>query len=161
MEINKIIRLNVINLRNEKGWTQDELAIQMNKTRSWITHIESGRTKVIKPEHIEQLAKVFNITPSFLISNNNEKNVQKLEVIIEESWDDEYWITVKDKEDNWYMGDGIDLLIQDKKIRYREIALKNGAELNWNDQTAEYEFNFKKEEAAIKTKEYLKGLFLK
>ena len=164
MDMSHSIRLNVMNLRLKKGWSQDELAVQVNKTRTWVSHLETGRTKVIKPEHVETLAKVFGVSPSSLISNENvqkDTETEVLEVVIEEDCDDTYWIIVVDQADEkkgYYIGDDITLIMKNKKKTFRELALKNGAEMEWNDQIAQYEFVFTNEDAAIKTKKELEKL---
>lgn len=52
-----------------KKWTQEELGAALNPpvNRSAINKWEIGRTKTIKKSYIEQLAKIFGVTPTDLM----------------------------------------------------------------------------------------------
>lgn len=154
MEINNAIRFNVMKLRNQKGWSQDELAIQMNKTRTWVTHIESGRTKMIKPDYLEQLAKVFKVSPAYLISPQNNVGDDCMLKIEIETDGKVYWITGNDNE-GYFFGDDFDTYLNLKDKSFRQVALENGAEMDWNDQIAMYEYTFENKHDAINVKKFL------
>jgi len=53
-------------LRNEKRWSQEELAYRTDLHRTYISHIEGGKRK-ISVETLCKIAKGFGITPSALI----------------------------------------------------------------------------------------------
>jgi len=48
-------------LRNEKGWSQEDLAEKLKVDRTFITYIESGRTR-IQMIDVERVAKIFELS---------------------------------------------------------------------------------------------------
>lgn len=58
--------------RKKKGMTQEELANQLGyKSKSSVTHIENGRD--IPRAMVSQLAKILDVTPSYLMGWEDEK----------------------------------------------------------------------------------------
>lgn len=60
------------NLRNEKGFTQDELAQKLSLAKSTISLYESGKRE---PDYktIKAIAKFFNVTTDYLLGASEEK----------------------------------------------------------------------------------------
>lgn len=52
-------------LRQNKGWTQEQLALKIGRGKSFISHIENNRDKPV--ELIVDIAKALDTTPSFLM----------------------------------------------------------------------------------------------
>lgn len=63
--------------RKKKGMTQEELANQLGyKSKSSVTHIENGRD--IPRAMVSQLAKILDVTPSYLMGWEDEKPTENL-----------------------------------------------------------------------------------
>ena len=63
--------------RKKKGMTQEELANQLGyKSKSSVTHIENGRD--IPRAMVSQLAKILDVTPSYLMGWEDEKPTEPL-----------------------------------------------------------------------------------
>lgn len=60
-------------LRNYSKMTQEQLAENMDVSKTTIQNWESGRTKV-KPAHLKKLAYLFNVSDASLISELNREN---------------------------------------------------------------------------------------
>jgi transcriptional regulator with XRE-family HTH domain len=60
-------------LRSEKGYSQENVAEDLDITQAGYSKIESGKT-TINTEQLTTLCKLFNVTPNFLL-DYNEKNV--------------------------------------------------------------------------------------
>ena len=52
-------------LRQNKGWTQEQLALKIGRGKSFISHIENNRDKPV--ELIVDIAKALDTSPSFLM----------------------------------------------------------------------------------------------
>lgn len=73
MTIGKRVKL----ARKKKGMTQEELANQLGyKSKSSVTHIENGRD--IPRAMVSQLAKILDVTPSYLMGWEDEKPADPL-----------------------------------------------------------------------------------
>ena len=69
-----IIGNNIQRLRNNNGWTQDQLARKMNCSKQTISNYETGRRE---PDlsTINELAKVLNVSPSEIISDERQPTI--------------------------------------------------------------------------------------
>ena len=81
----KNIGITILKLREKFKFSQAELAKKLNIKRETIHKYENGIIKNIKYETIEQLAKIFNVTPQYLlgIEENTSKNLTKENIRIE------------------------------------------------------------------------------
>ena len=66
------IGIKIKNLRNSLKLTQKELAKKLNIKRETIHKYENGIIKNIKYETIEKLAKIFNVTPQYLLGLDDD-----------------------------------------------------------------------------------------
>ena len=68
MDIRKLVGENVRHLRQEKGWSQEDLAFEAKLHRTYISQIERG---VINPSVvvIEKLAITLGVRPGVLLAN--------------------------------------------------------------------------------------------
>ncbi|MFS1663444.1 helix-turn-helix domain-containing protein [Streptococcus sp. zg-JUN1979] len=74
-------------LRLEHNLTQKELANKINSTQASVGFWEQGLRKP-KYESIEKLAKVFNVSPDYLLGNTDTKETDKeLELSIDKAID--------------------------------------------------------------------------
>lgn len=65
----------ILNLRNKKGWTKEELASKLNVDEETVSKWESG-DKIPSLETITSLANIFNVSLDFLIAGKNpEKEI--------------------------------------------------------------------------------------
>lgn len=65
----------ILNLRNKKGWTKEELASKLNVDEETVSKWESG-DKTPSLETITSLANIFNVSLDFLIAGKNpEKEI--------------------------------------------------------------------------------------
>ncbi len=60
-------------LREEAGWTQEELALKLNLTQSTIAYYENDRKKPTL-ENAKIIAKLFNISLDYLIGFSDKQN---------------------------------------------------------------------------------------
>lgn len=69
-------------LREERGWTQDDVAKRLDVTRATIAHYETGR-KTPREDTLKKLADIFNVSIDYLLGNTDEKTkvVDLLEVM--------------------------------------------------------------------------------
>jgi transcriptional regulator with XRE-family HTH domain len=61
------LRLVIASHREQKGWTQDELAAKSGVSRITIARIESGKTTRVDFEVIERLAAALDVEPPGLL----------------------------------------------------------------------------------------------
>ena len=77
-------------LREEKGWSQDELAEKVGyQGRSTVSKIERGE-RDITGDAIVKFANAFGVTPSFLISGYNEAVEDEKNLVIRANDEKEY-----------------------------------------------------------------------
>lgn len=73
MEVIVIMKGDIIKrLRQEKGYTLDDLAKQLNTTRQTIYKYENNMITNIPSDKIEKMAILFNVTPSYLMGWEDE-----------------------------------------------------------------------------------------
>jgi len=65
-EINKKIGVNIRKIRNKKGWSQEQLALEADLHRAYIGQIERGE-KNIGLINLEKIAKALNVEIAKLI----------------------------------------------------------------------------------------------
>lgn len=67
----------LIQLRKQKGWSQEELAEKMEVTRQSVSKWESAQS-VPDIERILQLSDIFDVSLDYLLKNNEDINEQIL-----------------------------------------------------------------------------------
>lgn len=72
-----ILRKNIINFREERDWSQAELARQIKMNNTALNKIEKGTRKVSSAE-LEALASVFNVSTDYLLGNSDKKHYYDL-----------------------------------------------------------------------------------
>jgi len=67
------VKERLIEVRNEKGITQEELSNYLNVSRSTIAGYETGKRK---PEYetLQKLANYFNVSLDYLLGSSNERS---------------------------------------------------------------------------------------
>ncbi|MBD1372599.1 helix-turn-helix transcriptional regulator [Hazenella sp. IB182357] len=84
-------------LREEKNWTQGDLAERLNIGRSTIGDYEYGR-KLPRYERLKEIADVFNISVDYLLNRTNEKrSIEDLKKEIESTTPDLETIILRTK----------------------------------------------------------------
>lgn len=68
MDVYAQLATRIRKLRNERQWSQEELAERTDLHRTYISHIEGGKRQ-ISVETLCKIAKGFNINPSELIKD--------------------------------------------------------------------------------------------
>lgn len=67
-------------LREQHGMTQDDLAAKLDTVKQTIYKYENNIVTNIPSDRIEALAKIFNVTPAYIMGwDEEEKNVYYLE----------------------------------------------------------------------------------
>ena len=72
-----ILRKNIINFREERDWSQAELARRVKMNNTALNKIEKGTRKVSSAE-LEALASVFNVSTDYLLGNSDKKHYYDL-----------------------------------------------------------------------------------
>lgn len=72
-----ILRKNIINFREERDWSQAELARRIKMNNTALNKIEKGTRKVSSAE-LEALASVFNVSTDYLLGNLDKKHYYDL-----------------------------------------------------------------------------------
>jgi transcriptional regulator with XRE-family HTH domain len=55
-------------LREQRGWTQGELAARAGVTRATVNRLENGRPRSVDLDVLEKLGKALGVSPGLLIS---------------------------------------------------------------------------------------------
>lgn len=71
------IGIKILNLRKKINLTQEELAEKLGITRQTIQKYETGIITNIKYSTIEKLAKIFNVSPQYLLGIEEQKLLSK------------------------------------------------------------------------------------
>lgn len=66
-------------LREEKGWSQDELGQKVGVNRAAVQKWEKGTVENIKRSTIKELSKVLGVSPCDLMQWDEEVNLQKVQ----------------------------------------------------------------------------------
>ncbi|RRD40386.1 XRE family transcriptional regulator [Leptotrichia sp. OH3620_COT-345] len=73
--MDKHIGLKILRLRENKKLSQQQLAKKLSVKPQTIYKYENGIIKNIKYETIEKLAKIFNVSPQYLLGLDDEENI--------------------------------------------------------------------------------------
>lgn len=106
-----ILRNNIIRLREERGWSQAELARRINMNNTALNKVEKGVRKLSSAE-LDELASAFNVSTDYLLGRSNEKK--------------EPYYELTDKEKN-------DIAIQAEKLMQ---GIESGENLNFYGEPA-------------------------
>ena len=82
MSSEDILRANVTRLREQRGWSIQELASRLNVDRSYLSKSESGK-RSFKVSEVNRLAEIFGVSTDYLLgrpSNNNNNHPQAMTV---------------------------------------------------------------------------------
>ncbi len=71
--------------RREKGWTQEQLAIKAGTNQAVIQKIENGKS--LRPRKINEIAKVLEVNPAWLMFGDRSANLSEDAVKIAEAWE--------------------------------------------------------------------------
>jgi transcriptional regulator with XRE-family HTH domain len=81
-----ILRNNIIRLREERGWSQAELARRINMNNTALNKVEKGVRKLSSAE-LDELASAFNVSTDYLLGRSNEKKEPYYELTDKEKKD--------------------------------------------------------------------------
>jgi transcriptional regulator with XRE-family HTH domain len=70
--------------RNEKGWTQQELAVRARTTQAVIQKIENGRSH--RPRCLEHLAQALGVSPAWLMFGGEKLRLDADAVEVAKAW---------------------------------------------------------------------------
>lgn len=73
MNLIDTVQQQIINLREENGWSQIKLANKMGFCKSTMSKIESGSRKISLDE-VKKFAILFGVTPNYLLGFDTDKN---------------------------------------------------------------------------------------
>jgi transcriptional regulator with XRE-family HTH domain len=63
----EVLAVNLIRLRNERGWSQEALAFESGLHRTFVAHVER-RVRNISLDNLERLALAFEVPPHLLLT---------------------------------------------------------------------------------------------
>jgi transcriptional regulator with XRE-family HTH domain len=63
----EILALNIKSLRAERGWSQEDLALEAELHRTFIAHVEMGRRN-ISLDNIQKIARALGVSVGELLS---------------------------------------------------------------------------------------------
>lgn len=106
-----ILRNNIIRLREERGWSQAELACRINMNNTALNKVEKGVRKLSSSE-LDELASVFNVSTDYLLGRSDKEK--------------EPYYELTDKEKN-------DIAIQAEKLME---GIESGDNLNFYGEPA-------------------------
>ena len=106
-----ILRNNIIRLREERGWSQAELARRINMNNTSLNKVEKGVRKLSSSE-LDELASVFNVSTDYLLGRSDKEK--------------EPYYELTDKEKN-------DIAIQAEKLME---GIESGDNLNFYGEPA-------------------------
>ncbi len=61
------LRLRIRELREAKGWSQDELARRAHVRQATISNFERGKTRSVDLDVLDRIATALRVDPAFLI----------------------------------------------------------------------------------------------
>ncbi len=61
------LRLRIRELREAKGWSQDELAQRAHVRQATISNFERGKTRSVDLDVLDRIATALRVDPAFLI----------------------------------------------------------------------------------------------
>jgi transcriptional regulator with XRE-family HTH domain len=61
------LRLRIRELRDAKGWSQDELARRAQVRQATISNFERGKTRSVDLDVLDRIATALRVDPAFLI----------------------------------------------------------------------------------------------
>jgi transcriptional regulator with XRE-family HTH domain len=71
--------------RREKGWTQEQLAVKAGTNQAVIQKIENGKS--LRPRKINEIARVLEVNPAWLMFGDRSANLTDDAVKIAEAWE--------------------------------------------------------------------------
>lgn len=72
-----ILRKNIINLREKRGWSQAELARRINMNNTALNKVEKGTRKLSSSE-LTELASVFEVSTDYLLGRNYQSKADQV-----------------------------------------------------------------------------------
>lgn len=69
MNSDEVLRKNVKRLREERGWSIQDLASRLNMDRTYLSKSESGN-RAFKISEVDKLAKIFGVSTDYLLGRN-------------------------------------------------------------------------------------------
>lgn len=69
MDSDEVLRKNVTRLREERGWSIQDLASRLNMDRTYLSKSESGN-RAFKISEVDKLAKIFGVSTDYLLGRN-------------------------------------------------------------------------------------------
>ena len=72
------IGLRIRELREAKGWTQEDLASRARLRQASLSAMETGQTKGVDFATLDRIARVFEVEPGFLIVRLPDKKGKRL-----------------------------------------------------------------------------------
>lgn len=82
MNSDETLRKNVTRLREEHGWSIQDLASRLNMDRTYLSKSESGN-RAFKISEVDKLAKVFGVSTDYLLgrSEPSQENTHTAETV--------------------------------------------------------------------------------
>lgn len=80
MNSDEILRRNVTRLREERGWSIQDLATRLGIDRTYLSKSESGN-RAFKVSEIDKLSKIFGVSTDYLLGIKNDDGTPEYRAI--------------------------------------------------------------------------------
>lgn len=80
MNSDEILRRNVTRLREERGWSIQDLATRLGIDRTYLSKSESGN-RAFKVSEIDKLAKIFGVSTDYLLGMESDDGTPEYRAI--------------------------------------------------------------------------------
>lgn len=81
MDIHAVVGLNVLRLRRERAYSQEEVALRSGCTRAYLSGLEAGRRNPTI-ETLAKLAKALNVEPAEFFLRPEKRPRKKREAVV-------------------------------------------------------------------------------
>lgn len=93
------LRANVTRLREQRGWSIQELASRLNVDRSYLSKSESGK-RSFKVSEVNRLAEIFGVSTDYLLGRPEKQNEVQTELDLERALDNAHSFSGKPLSDH-------------------------------------------------------------
>lgn len=93
------LRANVTRLREQRGWSIQELASRLNVDRSYLSKSESGK-RSFKVSEVNRLAEIFGVSTDYLLGRPEKADDDQVDLDLERALDNAHSFSGKPLSDH-------------------------------------------------------------